>query len=503
MGLLPLFFIGGLVEIFKYSSKKLKYPAEILVSGGKMIHLSALLQHYKKKEIQKAIVDDAKDKEVAVKFGDKGFGKRPDIIQYPNDVLELAKQGATSFHASEELWTNPLRLEPTLKREELNSIRKGWDLVLDIDCEFLEYSKIAAHLIVQAIKYQGIGSVSVKFSGNHGFHIAVPFEAFPEKVIDQETKDLFPDGARAVAAYLQEMIRKHLSKEILKIDNIDKIMKKTGKKFPELIKNNEFDPFKILAIDTVLISSRHLYRMPYCFNEKSGLISIPLNPEKILDFEKEMAKPENVVISQFRFLDREKAKPNEANKLLIQAFDFYSKEKIKKTEAIEKIKHERKEDFDELEKALPADLFPPCIKEILKGIGDGRKRSVFILTNFLSSVGWSYESIEELLRKWNQRNKEPLRDVYLIGQLRYHKQHKKKILPPNCINAMYYKDLQFCKPDSICEKIKNPVNYSKRKAFAILKQKQDEESKGKREKLTEEQKDMRRKYREGLKQENQ
>ena len=66
-----------------------------------MITKSQILLHYKRKEIQEAIVDDARDKEVAIKFGDGGFGKRPDVIRYPQDVMELAKQGATSFHASE------------------------------------------------------------------------------------------------------------------------------------------------------------------------------------------------------------------------------------------------------------------------------------------------------------------------------------------------------------------------------------------------------------------
>ena len=83
-----------------------------------MIPISAVLNHYKRQEIQQAIIEHAMDKEVAIKFGDNGFGKRPDILQYPNDVLELAKKGATSFHVSEEMWDNPLRLDPSLKRSE-------------------------------------------------------------------------------------------------------------------------------------------------------------------------------------------------------------------------------------------------------------------------------------------------------------------------------------------------------------------------------------------------
>jgi len=57
----------------------------------------------------------------------------------------------------------------------------------------------------------------------------------------------------------------------------------------------------------------------------------------------------------------------------------------------------------------------------------------------------------------------------LIGQLRYHKTQAKKVLPPNCSNQMYYKDLGICCPDNLCSKISNPVNYSRRKAFATQK----------------------------------
>ena len=108
---------------------------------------------------------------------------------------------------------------------------------------------------------------------------------------------------------------------------------------------------------------------------------------------------------------------------------------------------------------------------ILNGLKDGRKRSLFILINFLTSVGWDYEKIEKLLWEWNKRNEEPLREVYILGQLRYHKQQRKKILPPNCSNTMYYKDFQVCLPDNLCSKIKNPVNYSIRKTRYLNKEK--------------------------------
>ncbi len=420
------------------------------------IHLSTLLKYYKRQDIQNAILSSSKDKEVAVSFGLKGFGKRPDILKYPRDVLEFVKRGATSFHCSEELWHNPLQLNPGLKKEELDSIRKGWDLVLDIDCPFLEYSKLASDLIVQALRYHGINSISVKFSGNHGFHIAVPFKSFPDKVHNIPTKDWFPEGPRKIALFLQEMIRPFLAKKILKIDSLKSIMKKTNKKREEIIKNNQFDPFAVLDIDTVLISSRHLYRMPYCFNEKSGLISIPIDPNDIIIFDKKDARPENVKIN-LNFLENKNIKLNEAKKLLIQAFDF----KIKH----EKQKIKQNKDYESPKAAIPVESFPPCIQIILNGLEDGKKRSVFALINFLTCCGWSHDKVEQFLKKWNKKNKEQLREVYFLGQLRYHKTHNKKVLPPNCANKSYYQDMQICTPDNLCKKIKNPVNY------AILKQK--------------------------------
>ena len=50
-------------------------------------------------------------------------------------------------------------------------------------------------------------------------------------------------------------------------------------------------------------------------------------------------------------------------------------------------------------------------------------------------------------------------------------------MPPNCSNKNYYPDLHICSPDSLCQKIKNPVNYSRRKTFYLNKQKKPEDKK--------------------------
>ena len=438
-----------------------------------MIPLHVTLNHYKRKDIQEEIIYNSKNKEVAAKFDEK-FGNRPDVLNYPKDILELAKQGATSFHASEELWQNPLVLSPNLKKFELDNLRSGWDLVLDIDCGFFEYSKIAADLTIKALKYHNIKSISCKFSGNKGFHIGVPFEAFPEEISSKKTKEMFPEAARRVAFYIKELIKKPLGEKIMRFEDNDfsKIMQKTNKAENEIkyFEKNEFgdkigllnaEPF--LNIDTILISSRHLYRMPYSLHEKSGLVSLPINPSKVLEFEKEDAKPENVKVSRFRFLDRENAVKAETKQLIMQAFDFTLNKE-------EEIKIAGKREYEIPQAALKEELFPPCIKLILNGLEDGRKRAVFILCNFLTSVGWDYSAMEKLLKEWNKKNKEPLREVYLLGQIRHHKQSRKKILPPNCSNEMYMIGIGVCKPDNLCSKIKNPVSYALRKGLYLKKE---------------------------------
>jgi len=444
-----------------------------------MIPLSVTLSHYKRRDVQEEIVAAAKNREIAIKFGDK-FSQRPDTLNNPTDIIELAKQKATSFHASEELWKNPLQLNTDMRKHETDSLRLGWDLVLDIDCSFFEYSRIAADLVIKALKFYDINSVSCKFSGNKGFHIGVPFEAFPETIKNVRTSTMFPDAPRRIAFYIKEMIKKPLGKRIMEFEdnNFSNIIEKT-KENPNKIRYYEKDDFgnKIAAlnaepflnIDTILISSRHLFRMPYSLHEKSGLASVPIDPEKVLEFEKALANPEAIKVSKFRFLDKDDVVKNEASGLLTQAIDFTMARG-------DEVKLEAKKDY-EIKSALPDEFFPPCIRLISRGLTDGRKRALFVIINFLTSVGWGYDEIEKYLKEWNKKNTEPVRENYLTAQLRYHKAQKKKILPANCNNVMYYVDIGVCRPDNLCSKIKNPVSYAQRKALFYNKEKPDQDVK--------------------------
>ncbi len=525
-----------------------------------------MLLHYKREDIRILMAKGATDREVSARF-DFGFGKRPDTVSYPNDILELVKKGATSFHFSEERWNNPMQLNPSMRKQEQDDLRIGWDLVLDIDCPVWEFAKLIAQLFVKALENNGVKkSVSIKFSGNKGFHIGVPYEAFPKTIDGIPTNKLFPQAPRIISEYLLDYIDNQLVEvkdNIISFDkkkyNINEIKEKLGKSIEELTKQycpkckkeiikkaekqifdylcekcgtnhstdtyaefkkcekcgflihgkertkkfncesckiNEkpmikFNTRSVVEVDTVLISSRHLYRCEYSMHEKSGLVSIPFNPEKVEIFEKHHAKVEAIKITKYIFLDRENALPNEAGKLFEKAYHHHhgkeQREQINKEykELFTKISKEKNSQaiIDQIEKAVPEEFFPPCIKKGLKGISDGKKRFMFLLMNFLTSVGWDYDSIEKLLKEWNKKNPEQLREVLIEGHLRYFKQNNKKVLPPNCDNKAYYADIGLCIPDEFCKYIKNPAQYAKKKTrYSQQNNKPKKEAKPEKEK---------------------
>ena len=157
--------------------------------------------------------------------------------------------------------------------------------------------------------------------------------------------------------------------------------------------------------------------------------------------------------------------------------------------------------FEAPEDAIEQKHFPPCIQIILNGLQDGKKRSMFILTNFLKSVGWTHEMISELLYEWNKRHPEPMREVIIKGHLQNKKKYMEIILPPNCSND-YYSGLQICKPDDFCKTIKNPAQYALKK-YRMDNYTKDGNKKKERVKLTAEQLQMRREHRKKMKEEKQ
>lgn len=415
------------------------------------------IDYYSRSEILDELVKQAQDREVQIWFG-KIPGKRPETISYKNDLIDSIKNGMTSVHISLERWKDPTVLVPGMKKRDLDELRLGWDLLLDIDAKNFELSRFTGKLLLDALKFHNVKDFKIKFSGNKGVHIIVPFEAFPSEVNGVNIKNYFPDGLRTIAEYLKSMIKEHLAEAILKKYSLDTLTQEINLKKEDLLDQGTFNPYKIVDIDSVLISSRHLFRACYSFNEKSGLVSIPI---KDLDnFKKEDAKPELVKVTE-SFIDRENVTFGSAKQLLVQALDWQRKQSIIIVNKEENKGQEKQ--YEELKEEIPESMFPPCMQQLLLGCKeDGRKRAVFILINFLRNMGWDFKKIEGRLIEWNEKNYEQLREGYIQTQINWAKKQGTSILPPNCMNKSYYSSMGIKCGETICNSVKNPVNYGLR-----------------------------------------
>ncbi len=417
------------------------------------------MKYYSRFEIQAAILKFAKNREIGARYSDY-FGKRPDVIENISDVRILVKQGITSFHASEERWLNPLLLgDEKLSTEEKNKNKIGWDLILDLDGLDFEYSRIVAIIIIEFLDELEIKNVSIKFSGNKGFHIGVPFEAFSSKIGLEETRMMFPDIARKITAYLVHELKGKIAKAILEYNgSLEIIAKKHNFELADIIIQDKsclnFDWMKLIEIDTVLISSRHLFRMPYSLNEKSGLVSIPVNAKKIKDFKKDDAKPENVNpqdYEKFEFLKYDSKYAKDADVLLLNTLDAenseqgldevlkrYQKEKKGKERGIIFEGEETGEIF-EINETVELKDFPMTIMYVLNNkFPDGKKRALFLLLTFLHSIKWEEKNIQNIVTEWNSKQDEPLKNNYIQAQYSWFKAKEKIISPPSFDNENYF-----------------------------------------------------------------
>jgi len=172
--------------------------------------------YYSNPLVQNAIFKFSANREVVPRYLE-AFGKRPDSLQYPSDIINLVNKGATSFHASQEIWHDPLKLNSDMSQEEFNILRKSWDLLIDIDSPYLDLSKIAAKLLISALEHHNIKNYGIKFSGSKGLHIIVSSRAFPEEFHGQQTREMFPDWPRAICQYLISYIRKDYNSQASRI----------------------------------------------------------------------------------------------------------------------------------------------------------------------------------------------------------------------------------------------------------------------------------------------
>ncbi len=438
-----------------------------------MITPTDIKKYYLTPGILEEIMRVGEGREVVPVFKAKFYGRRPSYMPYITDYKIAVTSGATSFHMSVEKWKNVKDLENAADNKyKLDELRVGWDLIFDIDAKKgLEYAQITAEEIINFLKDRDVENIYIKFSGSRGFHIGINGNALPNPFLKKPIASHYPELLHKIVFYIKksiESILKERFKEIdKKADNIEDYVEIEGN-----------------------WSYRHLFRAPYSLNEKTWLISIPLFYYQLKKFNKELATIENFKGVRIKFL--EKWKPEELELLCYEAVDFVESTKYKDewNKQLESLIKKRIKGYDEvnteIKKAkakvirahgkiyIEEDFFPPCIKNILSGLEDGRKRGLFILLNFLHKMGWSYEQIEQKIHEWNKKNKEPLKESYVKAQLNYFKKniHKiEEIPPPNCDNLDYYKDLGVCvkEKDKRCIDIKNPIVYAYKQKYKEAK----------------------------------
>ncbi|KHO48008.1 MAG: hypothetical protein QT00_C0001G0020 [archaeon GW2011_AR5] len=411
-----------------------------------MLSRPQLVEYYSDERIAKLILEGAKNREVAGAFWDGSYDKRPNILQYPTDIVQMVRKGVTSFHLSVEHWSNPM----AITSENYEKLRTGWDMIIDIDSKLgVDESKIAAKLIVKLLGKYGIRQPGVKFSGRRGFHICVPFGLFPKEIDYKPLAKMYPDALRILASFIRYKIRKKLLDELIKSKGgVGHLVEALGEAPGKL------SPFHFVEIEKGW-GNRHMFRAPYSFNEKTWLVSVPV--PHINSFSPKDAEFGNVLSSVKSGAPDFFGAKGDATDLLTDAMDWFA---VRKKEPV---KTEKK--IIILENKIPEEMFPPCIKLILDGLGDGKKRSVYTLTNFLRLMNWTPEEIERKVFEWNTKNSPPLPSSFIISQLRWSQRNERT--PNNCFDDRYT-SIGVCRPDETCKKMNarktsNPIAYPLRK----------------------------------------
>lgn len=402
----------------------------------------AIRQHYERDAVIEEMLRVAEYREFSPTYPN-GYGKRPDAINYESDFTSFVEKGAIAFHGSVERWNNPMRIDSA----DHDELRSGWDLIIDIDADAgMIYAKHAAELLIEELEIHGIQreDISVKFSGNRGFHLGIRQENFPAKIGGKPFSDWYPRLPQAIVGYLRDRIQEPLLERI----------RSEGVAFED----DDPDPFEVADVENDW-GQRHLFRMPYSVNEKSMLVSLPIAIDDIMEFEKSWAEIEGLEVER-RFLDSH----TEGSGVLLaqEAIDWESKQRMQRKEEREQRREER-QDYDLPDEAIPEQYFPAPIKRILSGLADGRKRAVFILATFLRHVGYDWEAIEGKLFEWNERNDEALPERYIQSQLSWHERQDEPLMPPNFDGKGWYRDIGVIDEDEdaqMLDNFDNPVPYA-------------------------------------------
>lgn len=152
----------------------------------------------------------------------------------------------------------------------------GHDLVWTVRARRggLKFAKVVAAWVVEALADGGISEPWVKYSGQLGFDLLIPFEAIPNKVWAGDgyaLADLQRGLTNSIASYLTERCSS------IRVDGVSS---------PLEIKR---------GTETCLLSElrvrRGLLLAPMSLNPESGLVSVPVAPDEVAEFSVLEASP--------------------------------------------------------------------------------------------------------------------------------------------------------------------------------------------------------------------
>ncbi len=257
---------------------------------------------------------------------------------------------------------------------------------------------------------------------------------------------MFPDLARIVVEFIMETTKPDLIDKITDLTRPNKYIR-------------DYQVSEEVMPDLVLVSPRHLFRMPYSLHEKTSLASAVISKEELKDFQMTDANPLKVSVKEFM----PNPKEGEATRLFTEALDWYKMKNQDKNlnGAKTNVKREFQNKPIKFEN-LSESQFPPSIQKILKGIKDGKKRALFILINFFRSINLDKEELEKRIFDWNKKNTPPILEGYIRTQLTW-SYRKPPVMPPN-FDKDYYKGIGVI-PTEEEIRTKNPVSYMVKKNF--------------------------------------